>query len=397
MSNSTVVPGSACEDHTHLIFSSIYKGVVTGELIAACLALTPNILLTLVIWRVSVFPVNLRLLLGQFSFLLTWLSIGNIIKSVYVLSAPACAYHISQQGCKIFELVVSTLPLATVNYSLIALCVERLVATVIYKRYEKGGWHNKPYLACALIVMAQVIAVAVNAHGVAGLPTNVYVAVCESNFLPSTSLPYLVQIYLSNECLAALFTIFIYFYNKRVAKSMAINRALYDLSSRFLIDQNVQINAIVVPSMTLHFLAHIPAYTIGNIQKSIVLDLSTKAWLARTTVLLRLIYAVMHPVIAFYFNAHMRQQLLVGTPLGWLLQRLGVRGIKKSKLGRATRRVEHLHTNNLAVHFDHLDRVWALVKPSNKITPGSSRAAWGERKSAEKPQSIAEQPKNFRF
>lgn len=363
-----------CETAKEIFTSPYYRGILIAELVFSALAIAPNALLLSVVWRVIVLPSNLRLLLGHMSFIFLWFSIGDITKIFYYLFLTSpCAYNISIRNCRIFDLATTWLILPNIYYSLMPLCVERVYASINYRVYDIAASNKKPWMALFLILCAWLTAGLINGNTLFTLPTDRYVPICDGSCMPPTSNSMLTfSTYLILEGVAGMAVAFIYYYNRHVARSMAINRAKYSLSARFQIDQNVQVNAIIIPSMILHFIYHLPSFTATVVlQTSVAYSVSveTKACLGRLTVWWRLVYAVTHPILAFYCNAHLKHHLIRG-PVGKIFEYVGIEGCNaKQASGRTT-------ISNAAAHFDYLHQLWSTAKVPPKKTPLVAPKLW---------------------
>lgn len=355
---------SSCEIAQE-IMTPYFKAFIAAEVILATLAIVPNILLLSAVHDVTILPKNLRFLIGHFSIILLLFSLGTITKGLYYLIIPACDFSIHFQGCKILELATSALALPNIFYAIFSLCMERLYATLNYRNYDKD---QSPYMAIFLIVVSWTTALSVNARGTFSLPTDQYAPFCDTTFVPTVSSQILFPIYMLLEWIGAATTIFIYFYNRYIAKNMMINRALYDLSARFLIDQNVQINAVIMPSMALHFICHLPTFSLlipVFLVKNLPMSNPMRVNLTRFTFVWRLVYAFLDPLIAFRFNSHLRQHLIDG-PLGKMARRAGMEWSKKKKSTVQT-------GSQYVAHFNYLDRMWSVgngkvpVKAKSKV------------------------------
>lgn len=342
------------------IFTDMYKGIMISEMVTGAMGILPNLFLLSAVSSVTVFPSNLRLLIGHFSFVLLLFILATLIRGVYVFSTKVCSFTITIRTCRFYDILFGA-TLANIHFSLVALCIERVYATFNYKKYDKA--RKVPYLGFFLIICGWFAAFWLNGIGtVSTIPNDRFVPFCESNLIANTGFQYMFPLYVGIESLTTLATILVHFYNRHIARNMAINRALYDLSSRFLVDQNVQINAILLPGTGLHFLCHLPAFIFliplmwtGGWG----LTVPTRAWLVRSTLLWRLLYALIDPLIAFRYNVHLRQHLLNG-PVGGLLARLGF-DVQKGK--NVVNPFSHAN-----VHFDYLDKLWAKARPAGVAT-----------------------------
>lgn len=344
------------------IITPQFKTIVFAECLIAPFAFAPNLMLLRALWRVTVFPTNLRLILGYLSCTFLLFATATLVKGLYILVSPPCAYSFSQRDCRIFDLTTSGLVITHLYFCLASLCIERLYATVRFRHYDKN---TTPWLGRILILFSWAILFSIYCNDVFWLPTDLYVPICESNFLPQRS-PYLMPGYLGLECVTMSMTIFTYVYNRHVARNMVINRALYDLSARFLVDQNVQINTIVLPSIALHFVAHIPMVSLlipvnsfGGVSPPV------RSLILRGTYVWRLLYAVADPLLAFYLNAHLRQNLERG-PFGRVMKRLGV------NIGKNKATAVQVHA---VLHFDYLEKAWAQHMSGRKVAPAELATA----------------------
>lgn len=337
------------------------KGIIWAECMAAALAVLPNALLVKIVWHVKVFPSNLRLLLCHFALLLLIFSVSSIVRGAYFLITAPCSFRFSQKSCRIFDLATQYLVIPNIYMALFTLCVERLHATIQYKNYDKT---KKPWLAASLIIITWIVSFYVYGSDVPSLPTDRYIAMCDVTFIPFPATSgYLTLVYFVSEWLSGLITVFLYFRTRHVARNMAINRAIYDLSSRFLVDQNVQVNAVIMPWVVLHIVCHLPTLAISifvtAVQARMPVSLETRSWLRQVTILWRLIYAVVDPLVAFSFNGHMNQHLSKSWFGEMMKKYCGIGFGRSAKVGAAGSSMGN-HPTEGAIHFNQLAKIWVM-------------------------------------
>lgn len=347
-----------CDKATLLFTNTNIRNILISECVFAILAIAPNGFFLSIIRKSIVLPSNLRILLGHLGFIFLWFALGDTVKCVYLLTRDPCAFEISQQDCRIFDLVTTWLVLPNIFYALMPICVERLYATINYRIYDN---QSKPWLAYSLILCAWITAICMNGVGVFWLPDDRYVPICDSSFTPPPSNPVTTSVvYLSLETGAIFATVFIYFYNRHVASSMAINRAKYNLSARFMIDQNVQINNVIVPCMVLHLVFHVPAFAFIVAGKSNAFGVGPETGysLTRFSFLWRMVYALLYPICAIHFNQYLKNYLGKGA-IGKFLGRFGI------QLQNGVNLESGHAASKSTVHFNYLNEIWSVGKPKN--------------------------------
>lgn len=139
---------------------------------------------------------------------------------------------------------------------------------------------------------------------------------------------------------------------------MLANRAItHTLASRFQLEQNIQITAILEPSAILEFLTFLPNQiflflVIGGLN----LSYETKTVLIHCNYFWKICFCMAYPIVAFARNVHLRRGLVKAMPWKSLGQRMATR----TKVVRIT--PKGLKTRAQAkVHFDTLDKMW--MKP----------------------------------
>lgn len=356
--NLSIVPSIPnCSVAQSIVPNLHYQVAVIIESVCGIYAFVANVLLLVVGWRVMVFPANLRILLGHLSFILAWYGLGGAVKGAYLLGSPVCDLVITSRNCRILEMMCTNLGIPNMVVTLSAVWIERLYATIRYRRYDRPGVRQVPCVAISSLFVIWGAALGFNVYPLIVTPPNSYTSICEGSvFAPRSALaPYYI-LYLVLEVLAVFATVFIYFFNRHMLKSMVINRALYDLSSRFSVDQNVQVNAVLMPSMILHLLCFLPNYAL--LLLFFDFDIPTKATLLHISYLWKQVYAGVHPTLAFALNKRLKQQLYQNV-IGRLLAVIGLKWERSPK----TTDVNMRSRQEGDAHFKHLEDLWSGQKP----------------------------------
>lgn len=363
MENFTNVTNST--DHC-LIAQSVaaqleLKVVFTLESIFGVLALFPSMLTLYLLWRVKIFHANLRLILANLTGNLFVYSASEAIKVIHRLTSDPCTSHnMPLKTCMLRDYFV-IVPAHNALISLVILNLERLYATFRYRTYDYGS--HVPYLGLVLLAAAWATTLGLNIPGYFAAPETARVAVCELALVGQPDAVFNVIILMASfETVAAVITFFVYVYNKYILGRMSLNRARYDLSARFQVSQNEQLNTALMPGMLLHMVCHLPTYiflTVLFVLKG-QLATETKTWLLHLTYLWRLIYALLDPILLITLNASLRQGLKK-TAIGRLLiaacKCCGKRNKTKTQ-DTATKSVTVMNA-----HFDYLQQSWAMQKP----------------------------------
>lgn len=347
--------------------------ILLMEFLLGITAAIENVILLACLCRLTVFHLNLRCLLGHLSFVLLWFSAGHSFKAIHMLLTSICDQTVSARQCKIRELFVSAMPAALTVYTLVSLCFERLYASLKYRTYDFGK-SRKPWLACALICTTWAAGLAATVHVLLHIPLNKTVDVREST-LSATGwdIGNVLVVSVIFEVTSALMVTLSYLYNRFAKNHIAINRAIYDLSSRFQVNQNAQLDTMILPSIALHVLCFVPnVIFLLLIFIGTPLEFDSKVLFVHMSYLWRIVYSLAHPMVAFYANVHLRRRLRKGI-FGKVADKICCRfngiddegkfvcfaGDGKAVMIAAGSRTQY-ETN---AHFNQLAEMWAAQMP----------------------------------
>lgn len=281
MNNSNL--SSYCSIAQSVIGARGFSYLLALEILVGLLAASANAPLMVMVWRVSVFHYNLRLLLSQLSFALFWYSVGYVIKAAGLLHAiftqiDPCDLIMNAYACKCQE-IPYTIPISMTMYTLLFINVERLYSTLLYRKYERG--RSFPWLGCLLATVAWLCPLVVILHATVNIPKHRLVGVCEN--LLSMSIPAATSAFCLNSSLLVAGVVCCvagYMWNIYRLRQAAINRAQHTLASRFQIDQNVKVNRVMMPSMLVVTLCYLPNYVFLLIViTGLHLSYETQTWL----------------------------------------------------------------------------------------------------------------------
>lgn len=337
------------------------KAILALQCIVGVVAVFPNLLTIMLLFRVKVFHPNLRVLLGHFSFDLMFYSATIAEKAFRRLVTPVCQLPVFFPTCVIRDWLVG-IPLHNAMLALIVLLLERLYATVRFRGYENGN--TRPYLAMILLVCTWISTLTIQLSNYAKA-SPIRVPVCETALSSTpTQLTTVIATFMSLETLAIAMMVFIVVYNRILLRYMVINRAQFDLSARFQVDQNVSVNAALLPSAILHVICYLPNYTfllfclIDLTSSSIYIPIETRAWLLHLSFLWRLVYACAHPFLIIALNPNLKHELFK-TTCGRLF-------VFVKRCGN-TLKTEDSLMRSVAVsnaHFSYLEKVWGSANPN---------------------------------
>lgn len=337
-----------CNKTKHIVGASHFVPMMYLQLLLGLVSIPPNMASMILVWKVSIFHIDLRILLAHFSFHLLWNSVGLVIKILGTLKAlytDPCDLVTPAEECRWQEVFLTSK--SSVSQSLLVLLLERCLAAV--RSGGPPGVRQRPWLSLILVSLTWMFLVYIQLVGGAWAKL---LPICESLMsLNAYSARAATTSALGTESAILVMTIFVWVYNKKKLQGMAINRAKYNLNRRFHIDQNIQINRILVPTMILHVVCYIPNFTLLFLILS-ELDMTDemKTWFVHLSYLLKMIHGLAHPILAFQRNPHMRKQLVRYIPKVMLTFMKG-----------RVKPVEGLYRQSVVesrAHFEMLEKMW---------------------------------------
>lgn len=361
INNSTTDHFEMLLEAAHIANTTGFTTLLVFESVASIASVFPNGLLLYVLIRTSIFPLNLRLLLGHLSLNLIWYAAAFGIKAASHLrileeADDAESLIVNAYLCKLSELS-NTIPLQNTIYTSLALCLERLYSTVWYKQYERQ--HSKPYLALILIPVVWAVTLANQLNSLFSIERAREMPICESLLSTTANSALLtLSISLSCESLCVLLTLIVFLWNNIKLKNMTLNRAQQTLGARFQISQNVQLNTMLMPSMVLQSLCYLPNYIFlffvifGMDEEKF--HLAVRVILIHCNYLWKLIYALVHPLVAFASKAKLYQHLKKHSSLIRFFTRT-MRRVRPVVTGEAANN----KPEEAEAHFDVLNKIWA--------------------------------------
>lgn len=361
-SAATSADEGLCQVARTILDTPGFSALLITEIASGVAATLLNALLLVVVWRVSVFHRNLRLLLLHLSLSLLWYSAAYVVKAGSLLprtfgAGDPCDMKMRMFDCRVFE-IPNAVPVQTAVYTQLAISLERLYSTVRYKRYsdtEGRRWANRPVLAIILIPLCYAVPVFNIVNSLIRMPPSEMVAICE-NLLSMT--PGGATTSLANNfaaLLASTLCVFaVWYWNGYKLRAMMANKAKHTLSSRFQIDQNIQINRVIVPDMVLLLCCYIPNYVfMFLVVLNLPLNYEVKAILIHVNYLWKIAYAVAHPAVVLERNAHVRKRVKEMAPL--FLRRLFRFEQETHRVFAIVDKERRLETRT---HFQMLEDAW---------------------------------------
>lgn len=345
---------SSCPASEAIASTAAFSALLNLEAIIGLLSVGPNLLLTYVVFRAVIYPSNLRYLLAHLSLNIAWYSLGSAIKAFDTLTRSTCRLEMTAYNCRLTELPL-TIPAGNIFYSLMGVCLERLYCSVRYRTYEKES--ARPWLACLFLSIIWTGSVASNLYSIPFIPKDKTVPICES-ILSIGSIDALTSLTRSLvlEVIALLIIVSASWWDHRKLCHSAVNRAKFNLAERFQISQCVQVNTMLVPSVILHGVCFLPFMVVMVlVAYGLPMTIDVKWSLLHLGVVYRILYCLIHPLVAFGRNARLRQHVLKNAPE--FLTNMRNQWRKPSQPG-------HRNQSNLAAHFNVLEGFWAT--PSEK-------------------------------
>lgn len=286
------------------------------DFIVAIFAIGLNFLLFCSVWKVTLFHMNLRIAFAHVSLVAIWYCASCVAKGVYLLTAllnsDPCSLITSVYDCKLREISFAWSSQALM-YSCSCVTLERLYCTLRYK----SNYHGFPLLAMIFVPLCYVLPVS---YTVKGLLTKSIgsVPVCESLLSITFDLAKIsLSINASYTVASIILVCFLHSYNYRKLNTMLTNRAItHSLSSRFQLDQNLQLTRIIGPSAILEFITFVPNY-IFLLLVVVGLDLSyeLKIVMIQCNTFWKISFCFAYPLIAFGRNVHLRRGLIKVPPM----------------------------------------------------------------------------------
>lgn len=301
-----------CPDTTNVTTVSGFQAMLAVEVIMSICGLVPNALMVVIVARARVFHTNLRLLLAHLNLILFTYSAAQLAKSLSVLITVSfgdvCSLAMKLYDCKLREFPVA-FPNNALTYSSFAICLERIYCTILYKKYDKNG--AKPWLAMALIFITWIVVITNQLLNLYGTSQTKMTAVCENllSVTPASSTGTLIP-QMTLEAAIVISSLAVHLYNKQQLNSAFLNRSKMTLSARFQMDQNVQLNRIVTPSMIFEAICFIPIMLLLMLlNRGYEMPQPTKVILVHFSYIWKLAFCCVQPLISFYENPHLNKGL----------------------------------------------------------------------------------------
>lgn len=310
MNNSSL---SRCPQAEAVVNAPGFKALVSLEVLISTAAILSNALFLSMIWKVQVFHVNLKLLLGNLNFIILAYSLGFLVKSFSTLltvwGGNICSFAMLSFDCKVSELLVA-MPNVGVNYASLAVCLERVYCTIRYRRYDKSGLMTTCIsvvllLACYSVVFGHQLGFLFN------IPRDQVTTFCENmlSTTPETAVNG-ISISFTTELITIVLSLLIYLYNKRQLKSATANWSEENLSSRFQLDQNVKVNRLLTPAMIFEGVCYVPTFIfLILLAVGFQTTIENKIFWIHVTYNFKLLFALFQPVFGFVLNKQLKKAL----------------------------------------------------------------------------------------
>lgn len=264
----------------------------------------------------TIFSINLRVLMSNLSISALLFCFGHFIKhiSVVVLMAiDPCFLVTTLYGCKLQE-TATIVPLLTTLYSLVAIGVDRLYATLCYNTYDQK---KRIYISVVLVIAIWTVALASQLAQLPLIPRG-FVPFCQNLLVMNSTgaiMALSFSIILETLCVMIFTTTTVL--DRTKLTNVLINQAQHSLAARYQLSQNIDINKIMLPSAIIHLACFLPTTAFSML---IVLgwkmNMETKVKFVLATLILIHLFTIVYPLMTFYKNERLRQQLTKRLP--WL-------------------------------------------------------------------------------
>jgi hypothetical protein len=225
-----------------------------------------------------------------------------------VTSGDVCTLAVITSDCKLSEFPVA-FPNNALSYASFAICLERVYCTMRYKHYDKNG--AKPWLAAALIFCTWIIVVTNQVINWSNASKTKVTPVCENllSVTPAGTTNTLVP-QMTVEIGIVLLSLSVHIYNKHQVNNGFVNISKMSLSARFQLDQNVQLNRIVTPSMIFEAICYVPILLLLTLLNSgYEIELTQKVILVHFSYIWKLAFCILQPILGFRENPHLNKGL----------------------------------------------------------------------------------------
>lgn len=307
---------AACNISKLLPTLPIFMTELSFTLLLAPFGFVLNCFLVYGIAKSTLFNINLRILLGHLSILALLFCLTNFGKSVYIgilAAIDPCYLVTSLYYCKVQELA-TILPLVTMLYSLVAIGIERLYATLRYTTYDS---EKNIYLAVFLIIVIWAVALGFQLSPLPQIPQG-YIPICQNLLvLNKQAAVTILSFSMTLEILSVMIFTATTLLDRMKLTKLLINKTQHcTLAARFQLSQNIDVNKIMLPSALAHLACFIPQNIFAT---SAVcgweMSIETKLQFLTFALLLVLIFTIFHALIIFYKNDRLRQQVTKEFPL----------------------------------------------------------------------------------
>lgn len=360
--NYSTNQSSLCPVST-LIAQSPFSIILSFEIATGILAVIPNILLLMAVYRAKSYPANLRFLLINLSMCLVCQSCANTVKASIMLNVSLrdpCLLVISSFDCRVQDLVLNIVG-ANIFYALLAIGLERVYCAIRYRKHDYSS--SSPVVANVLLFVMWGASVAGTAYSLPQTPKNIFMPICETALgMKAQDIAKPLIIAMAMEIVPLIMIFLVRAYDQYNLRNTAINRVQHTLNFRFQLIQSAQMNAVIVPSLVLHAICYAPTIILYLVVLEMELEIDTRWRFFHACTIYRLIYAFAHPALAFNRNPRLRQQLKKGP---WAKMTAKVWGGMAQEM-KTTPTNGVRHVNNLSTHFNVLENAWAAGPNKNR-------------------------------
>uniref|UniRef100_A0A915HW88 G-protein coupled receptors family 1 profile domain-containing protein n=1 Tax=Romanomermis culicivorax TaxID=13658 RepID=A0A915HW88_ROMCU len=308
----------------------------------------------------KLFNKNFKLLLGSLSFFNIIFTCSVLINGVRLLtfySHNPCDLIMTFYLCsKINSLVVATV--IVIPFTLLALSIERLCASILYRQYDDMKSAALPATLLAFVLIMTLVVV-LPAFIQDPLPDELALRSCDSIIIKNYgSSLYKVLLIVSAESISMFIFIYIHFSDRKKYHIFTINQAANRLKIRYQLTFNIQVNKALLPST----LVGVPCYTIGNLfmfASSTAMYKEQKVY-SNFVIILATIFSILQPMILFWCNKWFKEPL--SKDMNRIFKFL-VQSRMKNKVGGAERgaaiNIDNKKADQTTVkYFDDLDKMW---------------------------------------
>lgn len=331
MPGTAAVAMSDCNETISLLDRPTFTCLLIAELIIGLLGSLTNLCLLVALWKTRLFHNNLRILLTHASIVAAWYSLVMSAKATRILvkwKTDPCSLVSTLYHCKLSEMV-AILPLLTLAYSLVPIGLERMYATLRYRKYERL---RNIGLSIVLIILTWTCSLTVQLYPLSAIPRNETAPFCVSLLsMTNSAAVWMLVVGAVQELAALVLYMATYLINKTLYVKLLINRASdQTLTSRFQLAQNIQVSQqasvgthrgsqtsllqvseLMLPTAAAHAAFMLPANGLAVlVVAGLNIDFVRRVELVHGGHLSALLYSFVHPIICFVRNAALRRAIM---------------------------------------------------------------------------------------